>query len=140
MQELPQFAEMPESIRNIMKSSIEQAKKAFDTFIAASEKAMSGFDTSSNVTADNLKLMNEKIAEFTKANANANFRYAMKLADAKQLSEVVEMQNAHVREMMDSFTKQIEELRDIVTNIVKQSAQTASANISNIQGMTGSSS
>lgn len=137
MQEMPQFAEMPESVRNIMKSSIEQAKKAFDTFISASEKAMGGLDSSSSVTSEGLKTLNEKIAEFTKANANANFRYAMKLADAKQFSEVVEMQNAHVREMMDSFTKQMEELRELMTGVMKSSAQTMGANMPNIPGMGG---
>ncbi len=137
MQEMPQFAELPESVRNIMKSSIEQAQKAFDTFISASEKAMGGFDSSSSVTAEGLKMINEKIAEFTKANANANFRYAMRLADAKQFSEVVEMQNAHVREMMDNFTKQMEELRELVTRVMKTSAQSAGANMPNMPGFSG---
>lgn len=131
MQEMPQFAEMPESVRNIMKSSIEQAKKAFDTFIAASEKAMTSFEGAPAVSGTGLKTVNEKIAEFTKANANANFRYAMKLADAKQISEVVEMQNAHVRDMMDSFTKQMEEMRELMTGFMKDSAK----NMPNIPGM-----
>ncbi|MDX2264582.1 MAG: phasin family protein [Hyphomicrobiales bacterium] len=132
MQEMPQFAEMPESVRNIMKSSIEQAKKAFDTFIAASEKAMSNFEsTAPQMSNSGMKAVNEKIAEFTKANANANFRYAMRLADAKQLSEVVELQNAHVREMMDSFTKQMEEMRHVMTEFMKEGAKT----MQNMPGM-----
>ena len=47
MQNMPNFAEIPDSMRNIMKSSIEQARKAFDTFVASSEKMMQSFDTSS---------------------------------------------------------------------------------------------
>ena len=47
MQNTPNFAELPDSIRTIMKSSIEQARKAFDTFVASSEKMIQSVDTSS---------------------------------------------------------------------------------------------
>jgi hypothetical protein len=123
MQEMPQFAEMPESVRNVMKSSIEQAKKAFDSFIGASQKAMQGMEASPSAQAGGLKELNDKIAEYTRLNADANFHYAMKLADTRQLSDVVELQNAHVRETMDRFTKQLEDLRELMTTVMKQSAQ-----------------
>ena len=127
MQDMPQFAEMPESVRSIMKASIDQARKAFDTFIAASQKTMSGFEGSSSTATDGLKQLNDKIAEFTRANAESNFKFAMKLADAKQLGDVLELQNAHARELMDTFAKQLEELRDLTTTVVKQSAQNVTA-------------
>ena len=66
MQNTPNFAELPDSIRSIMKSSIEQARKAFDTFVASSEKMMQSVDTSSVPAADGLKQLNEKIAHFTR--------------------------------------------------------------------------
>jgi phasin len=127
MQDMPQFAEMPESVRNIMKASIDQARKAFDSFIAASQKTMSTFEGSSSTTTDGLKQLNDKIAEFTRVNAEANFRFALKLADAKQFSEVLELQNGHARDLMDTFAKQLEELRELTTTVVKQSAQNVSA-------------
>jgi phasin len=138
MQDLPQFAEMPESVRNIMKASIDQARKAFDTFISASQKTMAGFEGASNPTTDGLKQLNDKIAEFTRMNAEANFKFAMKLADAKQFSDVLEMQNSHARELMDTFARQLEELRELTTTVVKQSAQNVTANMPNMPGMPGS--
>lgn len=134
MQDLPQFAEMPESVRNIMKASIDQARKAFDSFIAASQKTMSGFEGSSGATTDGLKQLNDKIAEFTRMNAEANFRFAMKLADVKQFSEVLELQNGHARELMDTFAKQLEELRELTTTVVKQSAQNVTAAMPKMPG------
>jgi phasin len=134
MQDMPQFAEMPESVRNIMKASIDQARKAFDSFIAASQKTMSGLEGSSSTTTEGLKQLNDKIAEFTRVNAEANFRFAMKLADAKHFSEVLEMQNSHARELMDTFSKQLEELRELTTTVVKQSAQNVTANMPNMPG------
>ncbi len=126
MQNTPNFAELPESIRSVMKASIEQARKAFETFVSSSEKMLHGLDTSGNPVADNLKNLNERIAAFTKQNAEANFNLAMRLADARQLSEIVEMQNAHVREQMETFSRQLEELRELTVKAVKDGSQVAS--------------
>jgi len=134
MQEMPQFAEMPESVRNVMKASIDQARKAFETFISASQSAMSNLEGSSSSTTGGLKQLNDKIAENTRMNAEANFRFAMKLADAKQINEVVEMQNAHARELMDTFAKQLEELREMTAQVVKDSAQNVSAHMPKMPG------
>jgi phasin len=127
MQNTPNFAELPDSIRNIVKSSIEQTRKAFDTFVASSEKVLHGIDTSSNPVADNLKQLNEKITAFTKQNAEANFNLALRLADARQLSEIVELQNAHVREQMEAFSRQMEELRDMTVKAVKDGSKAATS-------------
>ena len=122
----PTFADLPDSIRSIMKSSIEQARKAFDTFVSTSEKMLQSIDTSTNPAADSLKHLNEKIAAFTRQNAEANFNLAMKLADARQLSDIVEIQNSHVREQMDVFSRQLEELRELTLKSVKEGSKAAS--------------
>lgn len=134
MQEMPQFADMPEAMRKIMKSSIEQAKKAFDSFITASQQAMQNLDATSSAT-ESMKTFNEKIAEFTKANAEANFALAMKLADAKQLSDVVELQSQHVRQQMETFNRQLEELRKLTAEIMKET--TSKVTSSTTSGPTG---
>ncbi len=126
MQDTPNFAELPDSIRSVMKSSIEQARKAFDTFVASSEKMIHGLDTSSNPVADSLKHLNEKIAAFTRQNAEANFNLAAKLADARQLSDIVELQNAHVRDQMETFSRQLEELRELTVKAVKDGSRITS--------------
>lgn len=125
MQTTPNLTELPDSIRSIMKSSIEQARKAFDTFAASSEKILQGLDTSANPVADSLKQLNEKIALFTRQNAESNFNLAMRLADARQLSEIVELQNAHVREQKETYTRQLEELRELTMKAVKDGSRAA---------------
>src|SRR5271166_12683 len=131
MQNTPNFAELPESLRSVMKSSIEQARKAFDTFVSSSEKMLHGLDTSGNPVADSLKSLNERIAAFTRQNAEANFNLAMRLADARQLSEIVEMQNAHVREQMETFSRQLEELRELTVKTVKDGSKAATTAMQN---------
>jgi phasin len=123
MQQPPNFAELPDSIRSIMKSSIEQARKAFDSFVANSETMLHGLDTGANPAADSLKGLNERVASFTRQNAEANFNLAMKLADARQLSDIVELQNAHMRDQMETFSRQLEELRDLTVKALKEGAR-----------------
>jgi phasin len=131
MQNMPNFAELPDSMRNIMKSSIEQARKAFDTFVASSEKMMQSLDTSSIPAADGVKQLNERIAAFTRQNAESNFNLAMQLTDAKHLSEIVELQNAHLRTQMENFSRQMEELRELTMKAVKDGTKAASSAVQN---------
>lgn len=140
MQDMPNLTEIPEPVRNMMKATIDQTRKAFETFISASQQAMSGFDTGANPSMDGLKQLNEKIAEFTRQNADANFRFAMKLADAKKINDVVDMQSAYVRELMDTYGKQLEEIRTLTTKVVQDSTKTATEAAQNIPGMGGGSS
>jgi phasin len=126
MQNTPNFAELPDSIRSIMKSSIEQARKAFDTFVASSEKMIQSVDTSSMPAAEGLKQLNERIAAFTRQNAESNFNLAMQLTDAKHLSDIVELQNAHLRSQMEAFSHQLEELRELTMKVVKDGTKAAS--------------
>jgi hypothetical protein len=121
-QESPNFAELPDSIRDIVKSSIHQAREAFDTFVSAGENMLQGLDTPANPVAEGLKTLNEKIAAFTRQNAGANFDLAMRFADARQLSDVAELQNEHMRDQIETFTRQLEELREITLKTLKDGA------------------
>lgn len=135
MQDTHNFAELPDSIRSIMKSSIEQARKAFDALAASSEKMIQGVDTSTIPAADSLKQLNEKIAAFTRQNAESNFNLALQLTDARHLSEVVELQNAHLRNQMETFSRQLEELRDLTMNAVKDGAKAATQTVQGAASM-----
>ncbi len=138
MQEIPNFAEVPEPVRSMIKASIDQARKAFETFISASQQAISSFDTPSAPGLDGLKQLNEKIAEYTRLNADANFRFAIKLTDAKQVNEVIEVQTHYVREIMDTYAKQLEDIRSLTAKVVQDSTKAAAAATSNIPGVGGS--
>ena len=74
--------EVPDAFRDLMKISIEQTKRAFETFASTSEKAWKTFETSSQTASSGLRSLNEKIAEITRNNAEANFALAMKLAES----------------------------------------------------------
>jgi phasin len=112
--------EIPEPLRELMKMSIEQAKRAFEAFITTSEKAWKSLENASPAGRASLYALNAKIAEITRRNAEANFALAMKLAETKDVQAAMELQNRHVREQMETFVHQLEEMRDLTAQIIQE--------------------
>lgn len=114
--------ELPEQVRDVMKSSIEQAKRAFDTFAATSEQTWKSLEASPFMGGPNLRSLNAKIAEITRSNAEANFALALKLAESKDLGQAMELQADFLRRQTDLFFRQLEEVRDLATKVIQDAA------------------
>ena len=130
--------EFPEPLRDLMKMSIEQARRAFDTFAASSEKAWKSLETSSQSARSSLLQLNAKIAEITRANAEANFNLAIKLAESKDVAQAMELQSQHVRNQMDKFVHQLEEMRDLATQIIQEANPATRTDVSSARSATSS--
>jgi phasin len=111
--------EVPEAFRDAMKMSIEQAKRAFDTFAATSEQTWKGLEATPFMSSQSLRSLNAKIAEITRSNAEANFALALKLAESKDLGEAMELQADYLRKQMDIFFHQLEEVRDLAAQVIQ---------------------
>jgi phasin len=116
--------EIPEPLRELMKMSIEQAKRAFEAFVSTSEKTWKSLENASPSGRASLYALNAKIAEITRRNAEANFALAMKLAESKELHQAMELQSRHVREQMETFVRQLEEMRDLTAQIIQEANPT----------------
>jgi phasin len=117
--------EMPDTLRDLMKMGIEQARYAFETFAANSEKALRSFETSSAAARDSIRSLNDKIAEITRKNAEANFTLAMKLAEAKDFNQALAMQSQHIKTQMETFASQIQEIRDLAAKVIQENKTAA---------------
>lgn len=119
--------EIPEPMRDLMKMSIEQAKRAFETFASASEKTWHSLESSSQSAGGSLRSLNAKIAEITRRSAEANFALATKLAEAKDMNQAIALQSEHVRKQMETFAQELEEVRDLTAKIIQDAAPAAPA-------------
>ena len=113
--------EMPESLRDLMKMSIEQTKRAFDMFAATSEKAWGTLEASSKSAQTGMRAINERLAEITRSHADANFALALQLAESKDVTEAFELQSDHLRRQMETFVRQLEDLRDLTMQVIRDS-------------------
>jgi phasin len=112
--------EIPEPLRELVKLSIEQAKRAFEAFVSTSEKTWKSLESSSPAGRASLYPLNAKIAEITRRNAEANFALAMKLAESKDVRQAMELQSQHVKKQMETFVRQLEEMRDLAAQIIQE--------------------
>lgn len=116
--------EVPQALRELMKMSIDQARRGFETFVATSEKAWKSLETASPAGHPGLFALNAKIVEITRLNAEANFALAARLAEAKDVAQAIELQSQHVKRQMELFVRQLEEMRDLAAHMI-QDAETA---------------
>lgn len=112
---------VPDLVRDLMKLSIEQARQAFETFAATSEKAWKSLETTSQLAGAGVRSLNEKIIEITRSNAEANFAFALKLAESKDVSQAMELHADRARKQVETFARQLEEIRDLATKIIQES-------------------
>ncbi len=117
--------EMPGSVRDLMKMGIEQARYAFENFATTSEQAMRTFEANAGPMGDSMRTLNDKISQITRANAEANFALAMKLAEANDFQQALSIQTEHVKRQMDSFGKQIEEIREMAAKAIQEAQANA---------------
>jgi hypothetical protein len=112
--------ERAEPLREMMKLGIAQAQHAFEIFVATSEKTWRSLENVSPLGRAGLFALNAKIAEIARKTAEAHFALANRLAGAKDLHEALELQNRHMKQQMDAFAEQLEEMRDLVARIVEE--------------------
>lgn len=116
---IPQM-EIPETIRSLTRASVEQARKAYDLLVDASQKMASDLgSTLPGDAAGGVRSLNEKIAEFAKANVEANFKLAENLADAKDIQSALQLQGDHMRKQMEAFSVQTRELGEMMMKLVQ---------------------
>jgi phasin len=127
--------EIPEALRELMKMSIEQARRAFETFVSTSEKTWKSLEASSPSGRAQLYALNAKIAEITRLNAEANFALATRLAEAKDLNQAIELQSDHVRKQMESFVRQLEEMRDLTAQMIQEAHPATRTDVSSVRSV-----
>ena len=58
-----------------------------------------------------------------RSNPEANFALALKLAESKDVVQAMELQSEHARKQIDdAFAKQLEEIRDLATQLIQDTA------------------
>lgn len=110
-----------ETAREYAKDNINQLKNAQETYLEAMSKAQSTFlQTSGLNSTQEMNELNHKTLDFMKANLVSGLTLAEKLVDATDISEAVEIQNDFVRDQLENYAEQAQELSDLLTNNSKK--------------------
>ena len=99
--------EIPAEIRDLTAKSVEEARKAFGSFIEAAHK-----------TTGQAEGTAKKALSFTEANLKAAFDHAQKLIQAKDPQEILAHQSEYVKKQFAAMEEHAKELGTAVLKVV----------------------
>lgn len=117
--------EIPGEMREFAEKSVDQARKAFEGFVGAAQKAAGQADDTAVTFSSNAKAVGGKAMGYAENNIRAAFDHAQKLVRAKDMTEVMSLQTEFVRQQMAAMTEQAKELGTSFQSAAKANVQTA---------------
>jgi hypothetical protein len=106
-----------DAFRELLKLSIEQSRRAFETFMTISENAWLVPQAGLPHTYD-LSPLGDKIREAFRVNAAAHFAVALRLADSRDATEAMRLYAEHVEERIETVSRQFQEISSLVAQMV----------------------
>jgi len=107
--------EIPRDMRTFAEQSVEQARKAFDGFMTAAQKAASSLEGQASAAQTGAKDMRQKAMAFAEQNVATSFEFAQRLVHAKDIEELTRLQTEFVQRQMAALAEQAQELGQTAT-------------------------
>ncbi len=117
--------EIPEQMRDFADKSVDQARKAFDDFMAATQKAVSNVEGSATAVQSGSSDINRKALEYAEEHMNSAFEFAQKLVRADDVQQIMSLQQEYLRKQMEALGEQTRELGDKATKAAQKAAKAA---------------
>ena len=102
--------EIPAEMRAMAEKSVEQARQAFDTFVAAAQHAVNTAETQAKGAQSSAKEAGELAMRFAERNIASSFDFAQKLVRAKDPQEVMALHAEYTKSQIATLTEQAKEL------------------------------
>ncbi len=102
--------EIPAEFRALAEKSVEQARQAFDSIMAAAAQAATRADRQAADARAGAKEVGELAVRFAERNIAASFDFAQQLARAKDSEEVLALHADYVKRQIAALTDQGKEL------------------------------
>jgi phasin len=117
-----QFA-IPPEMRAFAEQSVAQARKAFDGFIEAANKAMGQMHGHAQAAQSASTEIAHKSMTYAEQNVAASFDFAQKLLHAKDAAEVMGLQSQYLSRQMQALSTQVQDLGQSAAKIVVDAAK-----------------
>ena len=121
----PPNYEVPTEMRDFAEKSVEQARKAFDSFIGAARRTADTVQGSAELARTNALDVSSRGFEYAEQNVNAAFDLAQKLVRAKDVQEAMQHQAEFVRSQFASIQAQAKEFSGLAQSAMQQGAERA---------------
>lgn len=111
--------DMTEQMRAFAEQGMEQARKAFDTYMETMQDTVGKLETSSSDIQSKTSEAGKKALSLTEDHMSAAFSQAEKLVTAKDPQEALELQTKYISEQIEAVTKQAQSMGEEAVNAVK---------------------
>ena len=125
--------EIPGEMRDFAEKSVDQAKKAFESFVGAARKTADTVQGSTEVVRSSAQGVTSRGFEFAEQNMNAAFDFAKKIVRSRDLQEAAQIQAEFVRTQFAAMQTQAKELGTLALSAMQKNAETAKSAMN--QGM-----
>jgi phasin len=102
--------DVPTQMRQFAEQSVEQAKKAVDGFLTAAHKTAVTLENQTSTAQSGAKDMSQKVMGFAEQNISNSFEFAQKLVRAKDIQEVMALQQEFLKSQMQAMQAQAKDL------------------------------
>jgi len=102
--------EIPSEMRTFAEKSMQQAREAFDSFIVATQGAVTRAESQAATTRDGVKDVVDLAVRYSEKNMAAAFEFAQRLLHAKDAKEVTAIHGEYVSSQIAALSEQAKEL------------------------------
>lgn len=115
--------DVPTEMRAFAEKSVEQAKQAFDSFIAATQQAVNTATSQAMSAQSGARQVGELAMRFAERNISSSFEFAQRLMQAKDVNEVTALHADYVKSQITALTEQAKELSQQAAKLAGTAAQ-----------------
>ena len=102
--------DIPAEMRTFAEKSMAQARQAFDSFISATQEAVSTAESRATSARSGAKDVVDLAMRFSERNIAASFEFAQRLLHAKDAKDVTAIHTEYVNSQIAALTDQAKEL------------------------------
>jgi phasin len=115
--------EIPKEMRSMAEASFDQARKAFEKFVATAQATAGSIEERGATVRAGAKDIGAKAISYAEKNAQASLDYAQSLLHAKDLAEIMKLHSEYVQAQMRSLAEQASEMGQIVSRAAMEAAK-----------------
>ena len=115
--------EIPKEMRSMAEASFDQARKAFEKFLASAQASAGSLEERGATVRAGAKDIGAKAVSYAEKNVQASLDYAQSLLQAKDLTEIMKLHSEYVQAQMRSLAEQASEMGQLVSKAAMDAAK-----------------
>jgi phasin len=115
--------EIPKDMRSMAEASFDQARKAFEKFLAGAQQTADTIEERGATVRTGAKDISAKAISYAEKNVQASLDFAQSLLHAKDLTEVMRLHSEYVQNQMRALAEQASEMGQLVSRAAMDAAK-----------------